>query len=105
MVAQLEERFPNEIASKRLEIIRADFAKLDLHDTMAPVTPFDMCVANIPYNISSPCVSQLLSYGSKNNERFRGSVLMVQEEFALRLMATYVAHTFMNVLNPTLIDH
>ncbi|OQR99370.1 dimethyladenosine transferase [Achlya hypogyna] len=82
MVAQLQERFPSEIASGRLEIIRDDFAKFDLKS----IDPIDMCVANIPYNISSPIVAKLLS--QKVDPVLRASVLMVQEEFALRLMAT-----------------
>ncbi|EQC36867.1 dimethyladenosine transferase [Saprolegnia diclina VS20] len=82
MVAQLEARFPNEIASAKLTILRDDFAKFDLRS----IDPIDMCVANIPYNISSPIVAKLLS--QKVDPKLRASVLMVQDEFALRLMAT-----------------
>ncbi|RQM21764.1 hypothetical protein B5M09_009451 [Aphanomyces astaci] len=82
MIAQLEERFAAEIAAARLKIVHGDFAKM----SMASLPKFDLCVANIPYNISSPVVGQLL--GKSPHPRFRGAVLMVQEEFALRLMAT-----------------
>ena len=44
---------------------------------------FDVCVANIPYQISSLVVGKLLSHRMS----FRSAVLMVQEEFAHRLMA------------------
>ncbi|OQS02616.1 dimethyladenosine transferase [Thraustotheca clavata] len=82
MIAQLHERFPDEIAMKKLVIIRDDFATFD----MKTIEPIDMCVANIPYHISSPIVAKLLS--QKIDLKLRASVLMVQEEFAQRLMAT-----------------
>lgn len=43
--------------------------------------PFDLCISNTPYQISSPLVFKLLAY------RFRACVLMFQREFALRLCA------------------
>ncbi|KAF0718662.1 Aste57867_1558 [Aphanomyces stellatus] len=81
MINQLKERFAGELASEQLEIVHGDFAKM----SMGSLPPFDMCVANIPYNISSPVIGQLLS---QPHPSLRGAVLMVQEEFALRLMAT-----------------
>merc|ERR1711862_40044 len=44
---------------------------------------FDVCVANVPYQISSPLVFKLLSH----RPMFRCAVMMFQEEFALRLTA------------------
>lgn len=44
--------------------------------------PFDLCVSNTPYQISSPLVFKLLNYP------FRACVLMFQREFANRLCAT-----------------
>jgi 18S rRNA (adenine1779-N6/adenine1780-N6)-dimethyltransferase len=44
---------------------------------------FDVCVANIPYQISSPLVFKLLS----QKPMFRCAVLMFQKEFAQRLTA------------------
>lgn len=44
---------------------------------------FDVCVANIPYQISSPLIFKLLSHRPFH----RYSVLMLQREFALRLIA------------------
>eukprot|EP00540_Astrosyne_radiata_P020513 CAMPEP_0116868534 /NCGR_PEP_ID=MMETSP0418-20121206/27249_1 /TAXON_ID=1158023 /ORGANISM="Astrosyne radiata, Strain 13vi08-1A" /LENGTH=333 /DNA_ID=CAMNT_0004504513 /DNA_START=90 /DNA_END=1091 /DNA_ORIENTATION=+ len=53
-------------------------------DAIATKWPFfDVCVANIPYQISSPVVFKLLAH----RPMFRCAVLMVQEEFALRLTA------------------
>lgn len=43
---------------------------------------FDVCVSNIPYAISSPLTAKLL-FGSY---RFRTATLLVQREFALRLV-------------------
>ncbi len=44
---------------------------------------FDVCVANVPYQISSPLVFKLLLH----RPFFRCAVLMFQREFALRLVA------------------
>lgn len=44
---------------------------------------FDICVANIPYQISSPLTFKLLSH----KPMFRCAVLMFQKEFAQRLIA------------------
>ncbi|KAL0235274.1 hypothetical protein GEMRC1_001856 [Eukaryota sp. GEM-RC1] len=71
MVVELTKRFQSE-----LQVIHADFLKSDL-----PF--FDVCVANVPYQISSPLVFKLLSH----RPLFRCAVLMFQREFALRLFA------------------
>lgn len=44
---------------------------------------FDVCVANIPYQISSPITFKLLSH----RPLFRCAVIMFQKEFAQRLVA------------------
>ena len=44
---------------------------------------FDVCVANTPYQISSPLTFKLLSH----RPMFRCAVLMFQKEFAMRLYA------------------
>jgi 18S rRNA (adenine1779-N6/adenine1780-N6)-dimethyltransferase len=46
--------------------------------------PFDVCVANLPYQISSPFTFKLLGCSNKN---FKCAVLMFQLEFAERLLA------------------
>jgi len=58
-----------------LTIIHGDFMKVD-----PPY--FDICVANVPYNISSGIVFKLLARPS-----FRAAVIMFQREFAMRLVA------------------
>jgi 18S rRNA (adenine1779-N6/adenine1780-N6)-dimethyltransferase len=61
---------------QKLEIKVGDVIKAEL-----PF--FDLCVANIPYQISSPLVFKLLLH----RPFFRCAVIMVQLEFAQRLVA------------------
>ncbi|GAB1298535.1 Probable dimethyladenosine transferase [Apodemus speciosus] len=63
------------LASK-LQVLVGDVLKSDL-----PF--FDACVANLPYQISSPFVFKLLLH----RPFFRCAILMFQREFALRLVA------------------
>ena len=44
---------------------------------------FDLCVANIPYQISSPLTFKLLAH----RPQFRAAIIMYQHEFAMRLVA------------------
>lgn len=59
-----------------LQVIQGDVLKCDL-------PYFDICVANIPYQISSPLTFKLLSH----RPSFRCAVIMFQREFAMRLVA------------------
>merc|ERR1712083_954597 len=61
---------------QKLQIMVGDVIKSDL-----PF--FDVCVANVPYQISSPLVFKLLLH----RPFFRCAVLMFQREFAQRLVA------------------
>jgi len=65
----LRERFGGSI-----DLIEADALKVDL-------PPFDKMVSNLPYSISSPIIFKLLEY------RFDRAVLMLQKEFADRMVA------------------
>lgn len=76
MVVELQKRVSSTAIAHKLQLIHSDVLKLDL-----PF--FNLCVANIPYQISSPLVFKLLSHPS----RFRCAILMVQREFAQRLCA------------------
>jgi len=76
MIAELQKRVQGTEFSHRLQIICGDVIKIDL-------PYFDCCVANIPYQISSPLIFKLLGH----RPMFRSAVLMVQREFALRLIA------------------
>ena len=68
MVAELRKRFMGTPYMSKLEIIVGDCIKSDFPD-------FDVCVANMPYQISSPFVFKLLLH-----RKFRCAVLMFQKE-------------------------
>eukprot|EP00301_Raphidiophrys_heterophryoidea_P014082 c2176_g1_i1.p1 GENE.c2176_g1_i1~~c2176_g1_i1.p1 ORF type:complete len:331 (-),score=93.25 c2176_g1_i1:169-1161(-) len=76
MVVELQKRFRDTPHLSKLQLINGDFLKTEL-----PF--FDICVANVPYQISSPLVFKLLSH----RPLFRCAVLMFQREFAMRLVA------------------
>eukprot|EP00274_Cyanoptyche_gloeocystis_P005204 CAMPEP_0196656432 /NCGR_PEP_ID=MMETSP1086-20130531/17192_1 /TAXON_ID=77921 /ORGANISM="Cyanoptyche gloeocystis , Strain SAG4.97" /LENGTH=363 /DNA_ID=CAMNT_0041989177 /DNA_START=182 /DNA_END=1275 /DNA_ORIENTATION=+ len=76
MIVELTKRVQGTQYQKKLQIIQGDVLKVEL-----PF--FDACVANIPYNISSPLTFKLLSH----RPFFRCAVLMYQQEFAMRLVA------------------
>ena len=77
MVVELQKRLHGTDLLHKLQLIHSDFMKIEL-----PF--FNLCVANIPYQISSPLVFKLLGHQSK----FRCAILMVQREFAQRLAVT-----------------
>uniref|UniRef100_A0A4W3K5U7 rRNA adenine N(6)-methyltransferase n=1 Tax=Callorhinchus milii TaxID=7868 RepID=A0A4W3K5U7_CALMI len=76
LVAELQKRVQGTPMASKLQIMVGDVLKTDL-----PF--FDTCVANLPYQISSPFVFKLLLH----RPFFRCAVLMFQREFALRLVA------------------
>ena len=76
MVAELQKRVQGTPFQTKLQIMVGDVIKTDL-----PF--FDVCVANVPYQISSALVLKLLLH----RPFFRCAVLMFQREFAQRLVA------------------
>ncbi|KAJ6791732.1 ribosomal RNA small subunit methyltransferase [Iris pallida] len=76
MVLELNRRFQGTPFSSKLQVIQGDVLKCDL-------PYFDICVANIPYQISSPLTFKLLAH----RPAFRCAVIMFQREFAMRLVA------------------
>ena len=76
MVAELQKRVQGTSFQPKLHIMVGDVLKTDL-----PF--FDVCVANLPYQISSPLVFKLLMH----RPMFRCALLMFQREFAERLIA------------------
>jgi 18S rRNA (adenine1779-N6/adenine1780-N6)-dimethyltransferase len=76
MIAETLKQVQGTKYQHRLQFIHGDCIKVDL-------PYFDVCVANIPYQISSPLVFKLLAH----RPIFRCAVIMFQEEFALRLTA------------------
>eukprot|EP01083_Nonionella_stella_P073425 198505_1 len=77
MVSELRKRVIGTNYENKLEIIHADAIKI------RKLPFFNLCVANIPYQISSPLIFKLLSH----RPSFRCAVLMVQDEFAKRMIA------------------
>lgn len=77
MISELLKRFsPYSALGKKLSLLKGDAMK-----TEWPF--FDLCVANLPYQISSPVIFKLLAH----RPLFRCAVLMVQKEFADRVVA------------------
>lgn len=76
MVREVLKRVEGTDHARSLNVIQGDVLKVAL-----PF--FDVCVANIPYQISSPLLFKLLAH----RPMFRCAVIMLQEEFAQRLTA------------------
>lgn len=76
LIGELEKRVQNTHYRNKLKILPGDVLKTNL-----PF--FDICVANLPYQISSPFVFKLLEH----RPYFRCAILMFQREFAHRLVA------------------
>jgi len=76
MAAELQKRIQGTPEHHKLHLIVGDVLKAEL-------PYFDCCVANLPYQISSPFVFKLLLH----RPFFRCAILMFQREFAMRLVA------------------
>ncbi|XP_072952055.1 ribosomal RNA small subunit methyltransferase, mitochondrial-like [Typha angustifolia] len=76
MVDALRRRISDIGLDHRLDVITGDAVKTQFPE-------FDLCVANIPYGISSPLIGKLL-FGQCC---FRSATLLLQKEFARRLLA------------------
>ena len=72
----LAEHLRNTLCTRHsnLTIIQGDALEIEL-------PPFDRIVSNVPYSISTPLLFRIMDH------RFRAAVLLLQEEFALRLGA------------------
>merc|ERR1712154_636346 len=77
MVSELRKRVIGTEYEHKLQIIHGDAIKIK------QLPFFNLCIANIPYQISSPLIFKLLSH----RPTFRCAILMVQEEFAKRCVA------------------
>jgi 18S rRNA (adenine1779-N6/adenine1780-N6)-dimethyltransferase len=76
LVAELEKRVQGTAFRRNLKIVVGDVLKQEL-----PF--FDVCLANLPYQISSPFVFKLLLH----RPFFKCALVMFQREFAQRLVA------------------
>ncbi|KAH8067227.1 rRNA (adenine-N6,N6-)-dimethyltransferase [Aureococcus anophagefferens] len=75
MVREVAKRVENDPRKHRLEMVHGDVLKVAL-------PYFDVCVANLPHNISPPPLQ-----APRAPPHFRSAVIMFQEEFAQRLSA------------------
>ena len=82
MVAMVKKRAQNE-GQANLIVKEGDCLKADW-------PPFHVCVANLPYQISSPFTFKLLAH----RPMFRNAVIMFQKEFAERLVADTGEHFY-----------
>ncbi len=74
---ELDEKLADFISERydgKLELVRGDAVEVDF-------PPFDVFVSNLPYSVSTPIIFKLLGYD------FRKAVVMVQKEFADRMVA------------------
>eukprot|EP00611_Tribonema_gayanum_P030350 TRINITY_DN840_c0_g1_i4.p1 TRINITY_DN840_c0_g1~~TRINITY_DN840_c0_g1_i4.p1 ORF type:complete len:356 (-),score=113.81 TRINITY_DN840_c0_g1_i4:215-1282(-) len=76
MIREVLKRVEGSASASKLQVIHGDVLKVAL-----PF--FDVLVANVPYNISSPLLFKLLAH----RPMYRCAVIMFQEEFAMRLSA------------------
>ncbi|PXF45186.1 putative dimethyladenosine transferase [Gracilariopsis chorda] len=76
MIVEVYKRVQSTPVESKLQVIQGDVLK-------HAIPYFDICVANTPYQISSPLVFRLLAH----RPMFRAAVLMFQREFAMRLIA------------------
>lgn len=77
-----DERMAAELVKRVRSLNLSHKMKLFVGDCMKSEFPhFDLCISNIPYQISSVLIFKLFNYN------FRAIVLMLQHEFALRLVA------------------
>lgn len=74
----LEDRFDE---NPHVEIINADFLKIEPHDIGDENGSIDVIIGNIPYYISSAIIFRLKDY------EFERAVLIVQKEFAEKMIA------------------
>ncbi|PKU71927.1 ribosomal RNA small subunit methyltransferase, mitochondrial isoform X1 [Dendrobium catenatum] len=83
-----------EIDERMVNTLQNRVAKLGLEDKLVVITGnvlkmelphFDLCVSNIPYGISSPLIAKIFLRSFKSC--FRSAILLLQKEFACRLLA------------------
>nr|GMD76165.1 ribosomal RNA small subunit methyltransferase-like [Ipomoea batatas]GMD78024.1 ribosomal RNA small subunit methyltransferase-like [Ipomoea batatas]GME18551.1 ribosomal RNA small subunit methyltransferase-like [Ipomoea batatas] len=84
IAVELDPRMVLDLTKKDFSNCENSVVTISLWDVLKCDLPyFDICVANIPYQISSPLTFKLLSH----RPLFRAAVIMFQREFAMRLVA------------------
>jgi 18S rRNA (adenine1779-N6/adenine1780-N6)-dimethyltransferase len=83
VVQEIDPRMAAEVRKRAITEGRMNLDVSEGDVLRAEWPPFDVCTANLPYQISSPFTFRLLSH----RPLFRCAVLMFQKEFAERLIA------------------
>lgn len=86
---KLAQNLPGSFPGKNLTIINQDFLKFDLSSLESPY----VVAANIPYYITSPIITKLLTATSRPHR----IVLLIQKEVAERIVAGPGHHTYLSV--------
>lgn len=86
---KLAENLPKSFPGKNLKVINEDILKFDLNTIETPY----VVAGNIPYYITSPIITKLLTSENKP-ERI---VLLIQKEVAERIAAAVGHHTFLSL--------
>ncbi|NOT28221.1 MAG: ribosomal RNA small subunit methyltransferase A [Acidobacteria bacterium] len=81
LAAALPSRVPPNV-----EIVEGDFLRTDLNTLLGDVAQPVRVVGNLPYNVASPILFQLL-HGALHGRLLRDATLMLQKEVADRLCA------------------
>ncbi|XP_065864735.1 ribosomal RNA small subunit methyltransferase, chloroplastic isoform X1 [Euphorbia lathyris] len=102
MAALVEERFAH---TNRLKVVREDFVKCNIRSHMLALfqstsslntnSRYSKVVANIPFNISTDVVKELLPMG----DIFSEVVLLLQDETALRLVESSIRTSEYRLIN------
>lgn len=80
---ELARRLAEELKNRRLTVHQADALKFDFRQIGAPPEGLRLA-GNLPYNISSPLLFRILTYG----QMFRDIHVMLQKEVVARMTAT-----------------
>lgn len=86
---RLAKNLPNSFPGKNLEVINADFLKIDLKQIDEPY----VVAGNIPYYITSPIIEKLITSENKPKK----IALLIQKEVAEHILAGVGKHTYLSL--------
>ena len=87
--SKLAENLPKSFPGKNLEVINSDFLKFDLNSIEKPY----VVSGNIPYYITSPIISKLVTAENKPEK----IVLLIQKEVAERILEGAGKYTYLSL--------
>jgi 16S rRNA (adenine1518-N6/adenine1519-N6)-dimethyltransferase len=92
LIPLLQETFPNQVSSNKLNIIHDDVLKFDPTDLTILPTSYKL-IANIPYYITGAIIEQFLS----TTHQPTCMVLLMQREVAERIVARDHKHSILSI--------